>query len=275
MLALLLGGMTVPAKAAETTTATISGVVTSAQGAPVAGAHVSAASPSGRYDGRTDAKGVFRLMGVQSDTYTVSVEARGFVTAVQGGITALPASSAALVVVLTPAIATIGSVRSSDTPIDVGATSERFVITANGERLAANASGLAAYTGGTVQGTIAAVPGVDLDTFGNAILRGGKVGDVVFDYDSVPVPQGLIAEPGGNIVGAQLGSARCPRTMRRRAFGARARTLQLPPDRTCARHRTGSIRWTACSRAQNASASRAWPTDAATQNAGRASRVRS
>jgi hypothetical protein len=83
VLALLLGGMTVPAKAAETTTATISGVVTSAQGVPVAGAHVAAASPSGHYDGCTDAKGVFRLPGVQSDTYTVSVEARGFATAVQ------------------------------------------------------------------------------------------------------------------------------------------------------------------------------------------------
>ena len=30
--------------------------------------------------------------------------------------------------------------------------------------------------------------------------------DTVFDYDSVPIPQGLIAEPGGNIVGAQLGT---------------------------------------------------------------------
>ena len=29
----------------------------------------------------------------------------------------------------------------------------------------------------------------------------------MYDYDSVPVPQGLIAEPGGNIVGAQLGTA--------------------------------------------------------------------
>ena len=29
-------------------------------------------------------------------------------------------------------------------------------------------------------------------------MRGGKVQDTVYDYDSVPVPQGLIAEPGGN-----------------------------------------------------------------------------
>ena len=53
---------------------------------------------------------------------------------------------------------------------------------------------------------LAGVPGVQLDSFANAIVRGGKVQDTVFDYDSVPVPQGLIAEPGGNIVGAQLGT---------------------------------------------------------------------
>ena len=40
--------------------------------------------------------------------------------------------------------------------------------------------------------------------FGNALLRGGKVGDAVFEYNSVPIPQGLIAEPGGNVDGAQL-----------------------------------------------------------------------
>jgi hypothetical protein len=45
---------------------------------------------------------------------------------------------------------------------------------------------------------------VDLDPFANAILRGGRVSDTVFDYDSVPIPQGLIAEPGGNVDGAQL-----------------------------------------------------------------------
>ena len=192
------------AEAAETTTATISGSVSSAHGDAVAGAHVVAASPSGRYESRTDARGAFRLLGVVPDTYTISIDARGYDTAVRGGITALPGGAPVLTVALTVSLATIGRVQSTGAPIDIGSTSERFVITGNGGRLDANASGLAAYTGGTVQGTIAAVPGVMLDTFGNAILRGGKVDDVVFDYDSVPIPQGLIAEPGGNIVGAQL-----------------------------------------------------------------------
>ena len=57
-----------------------------------------------------------------------------------------------------------------------------------------------------MQGAIAQAPGVGFDSFANVIVRGGKVQDTVFDYDSVPIPQGLIAEPGGNIVGAQLGT---------------------------------------------------------------------
>lgn len=69
---------------------------------------------------------------------------------------------------------------------------------------ARGASGLAGYTQGTVQGSITTVPGVDQDAFANAILRGGKIEDAVFDFDSVPVPQGLVAEPGGNVIGAQL-----------------------------------------------------------------------
>ncbi len=191
------------AGAAESTTSSISGTVTAASGAPVAGATVSAAAPSGRYTVLTDAHGTFRMLAVAPDSYTLSVEARGYDSAVRAGIVALPGGAPVLAVRLSLAVATIGRVRSSVTPIVIGATSEQFIVAATNVP-SANASGLSAYTAGTVQGTIAAVPGVNLDTFGNAIMRGGKVDDIVFDYDSVPIPQGLIAEPGGNIVGAQL-----------------------------------------------------------------------
>jgi Carboxypeptidase regulatory-like domain len=193
-----------PLGAAESTTAALSGTVRSAEGTAIAGAHVAAASPSGSFEATSDARGAFRLLALTPDTYTISVDARGYTTAVERGVTVGPGSAQMLAVRLISVLTTIGSVRSTVTPIQSGATSERFVIAASPIRLDANASGLAAYSAGTVQGTIAAVPGVSLDTFGNAILRGGKVDDVVFDYDSVPIPQGLIAEPGGNIVGAQL-----------------------------------------------------------------------
>lgn len=192
------------ADAAESTTATIAGTVTSAQSAPIAGAQVAAASPSGRYTATTDARGAFRLLGVLPDTYTLSVQAHGFQSAVRAGVTVQPGSGPTVDVRLIPVLTTIGTVRSTVTPIEPGATAERFVVAGGEPALAENASGLAAYTAGTVQGTLTAVPGIDPDPFGNAIDRGGKVDDVVYDFDSVPIPQGLIAEPGGNIAGAQL-----------------------------------------------------------------------
>jgi hypothetical protein len=184
--------------------ATIAGVVSDAGGSAVVGANVAAASPSGRYRAITDARGAFRLLGVAPDTYTISVKAHGYELAVQRGITASPALVQRLAVHLIRTIPTIGRVASRIGVIDAGAADERFVVGGNLARPAENASGLANYSAGTVQGAVAAVPGIGLDTFGNAIVRGGKVDDTVFDFDSVPIPQGLIAEPGGNIVGAQL-----------------------------------------------------------------------
>jgi hypothetical protein len=191
--------------AAESTTATISGAVSDADGSAVDGASVAAASPSGHYQATTDVHGTFRLLGVAPDTYTISVEARGYDVAVQRGIVATPAQVQRITVHLIRTVTTIGRVSSRIDAVDIGAASERFVVSGDLMRPAENASGLAAYSAGTVQGAIAAVPGIGLDTFGNAIVRGGKVDDTVFDFDSVPIPQGLIAEPGGNIVGAQLG----------------------------------------------------------------------
>jgi hypothetical protein len=203
-LAVVLAWMIAPASAAESTSAVITGRVVSSTGTPVAEARIAAASPSGTYGATSDARGAFRLLGVAPDTYTISIEARGYDGAVQTGIVAAAGSAQQLAVRLLPVIKTIGGVTSTVTPIQAGSTTERFLIGRKPFSLDANGAGLAAYSAGTVQGTIAAVPGVALDTFGNAILRGGKVDDVVFDYDSVPIQQGLIAEPGGNIVGAQL-----------------------------------------------------------------------
>jgi hypothetical protein len=98
-------------------------------------------------------------------------------------------------------------VRAATTSYALGSTSDTFVVSGDSARALVpitSSAGLAQYTEGSVQGAIANVPGVDFDAFANAILRGGKVGDAVFDYDSIPIPQGLIAEPGGNVDGAQL-----------------------------------------------------------------------
>ncbi|MEO7040543.1 MAG: TonB-dependent receptor [Candidatus Elarobacter sp.] len=197
-----------PALAAEATTGTIIGSVVSATGAPVPNAQLDVASPSGRYTTTTDLRGRFAILGVVPDSYVISVEASGFETLSQGGVTVLPGQSQRIEFRLVSELKTIGSVRvSAAKAFGVGNTGDVFAVsgeTARGLTPPVSSSGLANYTAGTVQGAIASVPGVVLDPFANAILRGGQIDDAVFEYDSVPIPQGLIAEPGGNVSGAQL-----------------------------------------------------------------------
>jgi hypothetical protein len=193
--------------AAEATTGIVSGTVVDAHGVTVAGARVAAASPSGRYAAVSDERGRFTLLGVTPDSYTVTVEAVGFEPLVESGVLVLPGQNAVLAVRLAGTLRTVGTVQAKSSAFTHGATSDSFTVNGDAARALAppaTSSGLGNYGAGTVQGSIASVPGVDFDAFGNAILRGGKIDDAVFTFDSVPVPQGLVAEPGGNVVGAQL-----------------------------------------------------------------------
>jgi len=198
-----------PLRAAEATTGTIVGVLT-ANGAPVANAKLTVSSPSGIYNARSDTRGRFSVLGIAPDVYVVSVQAAGYQSAKQSGVLVLPGQTQYVAFRVVPTLATIASVHSTSRSFTTGSTSDSFTVSGAQARALSppvSSSGLSNYIGGTVQGAIASVPGVVLDQFANAILRGGKVSDAVFDYDSVPVPQGLVAEPGGNIVGAQLPTA--------------------------------------------------------------------
>jgi hypothetical protein len=208
LLLLLLVALCFPrvALAAETT-ATVVGIVRDSAGAPVAGARIVLSSASGRYEARADRGGRFTLAAVSPDTYSVAVEASGFAPYQQIGVTAIPAATIRLDVRLARTLRVIGSVTANvRNAFTVGAPQDAFTVTGAQARgpTTASASGLASYGRGTVQGALVAVPGVQQDQFANVILRGGKVDDVVFSYDAVPVPQAIIAEPGGNVIGAQL-----------------------------------------------------------------------
>jgi hypothetical protein len=207
VLALLFLLLRAGSDAAESTTGIILGSVVTTAGLPVARAQVAAVSDSGRYAATTDARGRFTMLGVAPDTYTVSAQAAGYEAAAQGGVTVLAAQIQQLTFRVAPALKTIGSVRATTSAFAVGSAGDSFTVSGQAARAqtpTATSSGLGNYAAGSVQGAIATVPGVDFDSFGNAILRGGKVDDTSFNYDSVPVPQGLVAEPGGNVVGAQL-----------------------------------------------------------------------
>jgi Carboxypeptidase regulatory-like domain len=204
--AIVARSMTAHVCAAEATTGTLVGTVDSS-GVPVANARVTVSSPSGVYDATTDARGRFSVLGITTDTYVISVQAPGYVPLKQLGFTILPGQTEHVSLHLVSTLRTIATVQSSSKAFASGSTSDTFTV--SGAQATAlsppvSSSGLANYIGGTVQGAIASVPGVILDAFANPILRGGKISDAIYDYDSVPIPQGVIAEPGGNIVGAQL-----------------------------------------------------------------------
>jgi hypothetical protein len=192
---------------AEATTGGIAGVVVDVQGAPVPKARLSAASPAGTYATASDTHGRFALLGMVPGTYVFSVDAPGFGTITQSGIDVPAGQVLRMTFELERALQTIGQVQAPRSAFTAGATTDHFTL---GDQAAlahvptTSSAGLASYTQGTVQGAIAAAPGVDLDPFANAIVRSGTVSDTVFDYDAVPIPQGLIVEPGGNISGAQL-----------------------------------------------------------------------
>jgi hypothetical protein len=194
--------------ASELTTGSIFGTVRTAGGQSIAGAHVVARAPSGRYVVTTDDAGRFTILGIVPDTYAVSVSARGYEAASEVAIIA-PAQREEIFFTLRPRLEEIATVEAKTAAFSAGSTSDTFTVTGDAARASIpseSSSGLAGYMQGSVQGALVNVPGVQFDSLANAIVRGGKVQDTVFDYDSVPVPQGLIAEPGGNIVGAQLGT---------------------------------------------------------------------
>jgi len=196
-----------PLRAAEATTGTIAGTVLDTAGVPVAGARVVATSPSGRYETRTDGRGRFALLGVSPDSYAVAVEDVRYRSAQRTGNAVLPGQTITVGFRLQRALESIGQVRAVTNAFSVGTPSDTFAVTGSAAQAhspTTSSAGLANYSAGTVQGAIANVPGIGLDPFANAIVRGGKISDAVFDYDSVPIPQGLIAEPGGNVIGAQL-----------------------------------------------------------------------
>jgi hypothetical protein len=196
-----------PAFAAESTTGTIYGHVVDERGAPLAGVAIAATSPSGTYAATTDARGHFAILGVVADVYSLSAQREGFESVATAGVTVLPDERREATFTLVRVLRTIGHVNAAGSAFVTGSTSDSFIVNGSAARALSppvSSSGLATYISGTVQGAVASVPGVVLDQFANAILRGGKVSDAAFDYDSVPIPQGLVAEPGGNIVGAQL-----------------------------------------------------------------------
>ncbi len=168
---------------AQSTTGQISGTITSGQsGAPVAGAQITAAAPSGTYNARTDARGFFTLIGLSPDTYTVTIKATGFQAQVQNGVTVNAGLVTTVSLGLSGALQQIGrvSARSQNgafqptQPIDTYSVNPQQIDTILGKEKATSETNL-----------LIALPGASLDSSGYPVLRGGRENEEGFQFEGI------------------------------------------------------------------------------------------
>jgi len=165
------------------TVATISGTVTDDSGIPISGVSVTASSPSGHYQARSDAHGFFSITGVAPDTYTVSFQRDGYQPQAENGITAFADQVATVNARLVKSFKTIASVtsRSSTGAFQPGQTADTYSI---------NATQINAIQGNPLniseKNLIHAMPGVSYTNGQAPSIRGGRSNNVDYEVDGVP-----------------------------------------------------------------------------------------
>ena len=181
----LLAATCGPALAVGGETGNLSGTVVAQSGAPVAGAKITIASPTGTYVQRTDAKGTFQFLGVVVDTYTISVEAQGYEPVSQAGITVVGGDTT-----------TLGSLtlQSQQTPRQIVRVTARSVASAfqpnqTVPQFTVSGSVLQAAQGKASSddeaAVLLAVPGFQVDSEGGLILQGSQSDQVHYQVDGV------------------------------------------------------------------------------------------
>src|SRR5579863_9085339 len=114
-------------------TGQVSGTITDGvTHAPVAGAKIVATSPSGTYSALTNARGVYALIGLAPDTYTITIEKTGYAVATVTGITVLPDDTKTVDERLTVEVRTLSTVRvtrSASSAYQPNATETSYAVT--------------------------------------------------------------------------------------------------------------------------------------------------
>ena len=181
-----------PAPLLAGTTGTVSGIVVNSSGAPLAGARVTATSPSQTVTVTTDASGRFTLLSLAPDTYSISAEKQGFETAATTGVSVFADQVQTLRVVLAPSLKTIARVtaRSTMDLVKPGTTTDVYSVNAT---VAQAASGIGGGGGlNNAYSAIATVPGAFVPPnqqgwFQTVYIRGGNFDQVGYEFDGVPV----------------------------------------------------------------------------------------
>jgi hypothetical protein len=178
----LLAQILAPA-AADTTSGGLSGTVTSQKsGAPIPNVAVTAASPSGTYNAKTDAKGFFSLLGLPPDTYTISFKVAGREPQTVNGVTVNAQQTTTLSQVLNDDIKTIGRVVSRTPNSAYQPTQPQDTYSVNPQQID-TILGKAKATSET--NLLIALPGASLDSSGYPVLRGGRENEEGFQFEGI------------------------------------------------------------------------------------------
>jgi hypothetical protein len=182
-----------PAFAAGGQVGILSGTVTDANGAPIANAAISAASPTGSYNATTNAQGTFTIVGVNVDTYVISVAAPGYDTYVLRGATVTGDQTLQLPLTLSKSQAIIGRVgaRSASGAFQPSQTVDSYTVT--GARLSQTTG---SPTDTNLNDVVLSAPGVSLTENGNPTIRGGSQREVSYQLDGVPFDEPFLGSNG-------------------------------------------------------------------------------
>jgi hypothetical protein len=183
------------------TTGSLTGVVVSTSGAPIAGARLVAVSPSQSETVTTDAAGHFALLSLAPDTYTITASKEGFETSTFTGISIFADQVQTLRLSLGPALRTIARVttRSSMDVVKPGTTGDVYSVNATVSQAAAGMGGGGGLN--NAYSAIATVPGAFVPPnqqgwFQTVYIRGGDYDQVGYEFDGVPVNRSFDNYPG-------------------------------------------------------------------------------
>ncbi len=200
--ALALAALTAPAWAG--TTGSLRGVIVSAAShQPIAGATVTAVSPSQTASTTTDAAGRFTFISLDPDTYTLRVEKPGFQPQSLAGAVVFADQSQSFTIALSAQLKEIAhvSARSALSPVRSGTGTDVYSVNPAMTQAAAPLGG-----GGSLNSAysaIAAMPGAyvppnQVGVNQTVYIRGGYYDQIGFEYDGVPVNRSFDNYPGNS-----------------------------------------------------------------------------
>ncbi len=188
----LLGILAFSLPASAGTTGALSGYVVLEDSSPLAGAKITAASPTQSATTTTDSKGHFAFVSLVPDTYVVTATKDGYDIVTQPGVTVTADNTRTVTMTTRVSVKTLSRevVRATGELVKPGTTADVYSVNSSTQAKVSNLGG-----GGSLNqaySALSATPGVVVPTGGSGWfqtvqIRGGDFDQVGYEFDGVPV----------------------------------------------------------------------------------------